>query len=79
MTPEAKAWQSLVEAAKSGKSRSFNVALTIQVEGEPWQAYGAEVSYRDILLFCKQGTASFAVDSYGSRDTFELVDWERST
>lgn len=74
-----KAWDRLMDHAINGtKQRSFNVSLEITVEGETWHAYGAEVSHRDILLFCKEWTATFVVDSYGDRHTRELFDWERA-
>ena len=75
----SKTWKKLIDHAVNGsKQRSFNLSLSIDVDGETWTAYGAEVSHRDILLFCKQGTATFVVDSYGDRNVVELFDWERS-
>lgn len=75
---QQKAWDKLIEHAVSGKKqKSFNVSLDIQVSGETWHAYGAEVSDRDILLFCDKGTATYLVDSYGDKHTTELFDWSK--
>lgn len=72
------AWEKLIAHAVSGKpQRSFNVRMTITVKDQTWSAYGAEVSHRDIMFFCKQGTATFVIDTYGDRHTTELFDWER--
>lgn len=49
----------------------------ISVNGETWKCYTVAISHRDILCYCNEGTASFAVDTYhGSRDIAELVDWD---
>ncbi len=73
-----RAWDKLIEHAVNGKSqKSFNVTLEITVDNETWTTYGAEVSHRDILFFCKEGTATFLVDTYGDKNTTELFDWER--
>lgn len=72
------AWTKLIETAvKTKTQKSFNVKLPIQIDGETWTTYGAEVSHRDILFFCKQGTATFLVDSYGEKNTVELFDWSK--
>lgn len=74
-----RAWDKLIDHAVNGtKQQSFNVALKIEIDGQTWNAYGAEVAHRDILFFCKEGTATFVVDSYGDRHTIELTDWEVS-
>ena len=67
----------LIEASLIGESNSFEIDLDITVNGEVWQAYEANVGHREILFLCKQGTATFAVDTYGTRNTFELIDWEK--
>jgi len=67
----------LIEASLIGESNSFEIDLDITVNSEVWQAYEAQIAYRDILFFCKQGTATYFVDSYGTRNTFELFDWEK--
>ncbi len=73
------AWNKLIETAITTKSqKSFNISLPLKIRGETWQSYGAEVTYRDILFFCKQGTATYLVDSYGDRNTVELFDWSES-
>lgn len=65
---EREAWHKLINAAvNSVSSKSFNVSLKLDINGETWDAYGAEVSYRDILFFCKQGSATYVVDTYGDR------------
>ena len=51
-------------------------SLTIDVCHELWTCYAIEVSYRDLLLYCDKGTATMLVDTYGSRHTAELFDWE---
>lgn len=74
-----RAWDKLVDHAVNGtKQRSFNVSLKIEVDGKTWNAYGAEVCCREIMFFCKEGIATFVVDSYGDRHTTELFNWEKS-
>lgn len=74
-----RAWSRLIDHAVSNKpQKSFNVSLELSVNGETWNAYGAEVSHRDILFLCKEGTATFLVDSYGDRHVTELFDYEES-
>lgn len=73
-----RAWDKLIDTAiKTNTQRSFNVSLELTIDGETWNAYGAEVSNRDILFFCKQGTATYLVDSYGDKNTVELFDWSK--
>ncbi len=73
-----RAWDKLINTAVSTNTqKSFNVCLPLNVDGETWEAYGAEVSHRDILFFCKQGTATYLVDTYGEKHTTELFDWEK--
>lgn len=50
--------------------------LKIKVNGETWDCYTVHVNQREFLCYCNQGTASFVVDSYGDRNTCELLDWE---
>jgi len=69
--------KALIEASLTGESNSFEIDLDITVNGETWTAYEANVGHREILFFCKQGTATYFVDSYGARNTFELFDWEK--
>ena len=74
-----KAWKKLIDTAvRTNSQKSFNISLELEVDGDTWNAYGAEVSHRDILFFCKEGTATYVVDSYGDKNTVELFDWERS-
>lgn len=73
-----RAWDKLIKTALTTTTqKSFNVTIPLQVDGETWEAYGAEVCDRDILFFCKQGTATYLVDTYGDRHTTELFDWTK--
>ena len=73
-----RAWDKLIKTAvETNTQKSFNVTLPLEVDGETWESYGAEVSNRDILFFCKQGTATYLVDSYGDKHTTELFDWKK--
>lgn len=73
------AWDKLINhAVNSETQRSFNVSLEITVGEETWSTYGADVSHREILFFCKEGTVSYVVDTYGDRHTVELFDWDKS-
>ena len=72
-----RAWTKLIDYAVNDKpQKEFNVTIPIQVNNETWDAYAAAVSHRDILFYCKQGTATYLVDSYGDKNTVELFDWE---
>jgi len=71
-------WEKLIDHAVNGtKPRSFDVNMTVQVDDETWCAYSAEVAHRDILFYCKEGTATFLVDTYGDRHTVECWDWQK--
>lgn len=73
-----RAWDKLISTAvKTEKQKSFNVTLPLIVNGERWTTYGAEVSHRDILFFCKEGTATYLVDTYGDKSRAELFDWSK--
>ncbi len=61
----------------SCESNEIDVNFSVQVEGDTWQAYTACISHRDILLFTDKGTCTFLVDSYGTKNTVELFDWNR--
>lgn len=75
---QAQAWKKLIETAVStNKQKSFNVTMELKIQNETWSAYGAEVSHRDILFFCKEGTATYLVDTYGDKNTVELFDWSK--
>lgn len=70
-------WNRLIEYSLTAtKAKCFKVSLKFEVEGKTWNAYEVTVSNRDILFFCKQGTVTYLVDSYGTRNVAELFDWE---
>ena len=54
----------------------LTVDFLIEVAGEKWRAHDASVAYRDVLLFCDKGVATFLVDRYDDKNTYELFDWE---
>jgi hypothetical protein len=60
----------------SEHTESFEVSMTVDVDGQTLNVYEAIVSYRDIMLVGDLGVASYAVDSYGDRHTVELIDWD---
>jgi len=65
----------LIEIALSDNlPDSYDVNLTLDIDGEPWQAYEANVAYRDILLLCDKGTLNYLVDTYGDKNTIELFE-----
>lgn len=68
----------LVEASIMGPFGQFEYDLPIEIEGHICQVYEVSIAYRDILLFTDHGTATFLVDTYGSRHTFELYDTDFS-
>lgn len=76
---EIKAWRKLLETAcdENVGQKSYNVSMTLRVNDETWHAYGAEVSYREIMFYCKEGVASYDVNTIGSKTTAVLVDWEK--
>lgn len=75
---EQTCWDKLIQTAvTTTKQKSFNVSLPLKIENEIWNAYGAEVSNRDILFFCKEGTVTFLVDTYGNKNHCELFDWSK--
>ena len=54
----------------------FTAEFDIEVDGKTWNVNTVSISHRDILAYCKQGTATFLVDSCGDRNIAELFDWE---
>jgi len=73
-----KIWKILIDTAvHSNSTKEFSTILYLKINGETWQTYGAVVSHRDILFYCKQGTATYLVDSYGDRHVVELFDWDK--
>ena len=52
-------------------------SFKINVNDSVWTAYAVSISYRDILLYCDKGTATYLVDSYGDRHVAELFDWSK--
>jgi hypothetical protein len=64
---------------KSMSSRSggeVDADFIVDVNGQDWQCYTVAIGNREFTLYCYEGSASYVVDSYGSRNTCELVDWE---
>lgn len=60
----------------TGQRGEIGANFTINIENDIWQVYCAYISYRDILLLCDKGTATFLVDSYGDNNFIELFNWE---
>jgi len=64
---------------KSMSSRSggeVDADFIVDVNGQDWQCYTVAIGNREFTLYCYEGTATYVVDSYGSRNTCELIDWE---
>lgn len=74
-----KAWKRLLDWAcdEQAEPRTCNLHMILEVDGEKWHAYGAEVSYREIMFYCKEGVASYDVNTIGFKTTALLVDWEK--
>ena len=74
-----KAWKRLLDWAcdEQAEPKSYNVSMILEVDGEQWHAYGAEVSYREIMFYCKEGVASYDVNTIGNKTTAVLLDWEK--
>lgn len=71
-------WDKLINTAVTTNSqKTFNVTLPLNINGEVWEAYTADVSNRDILFYCNQGVATYFVDTYGEKHTTELFTWEK--
>ena len=67
----------IIESCKIKTIGEVNATFKIEVENNTWTVYAAHISYRDILLYCDKGTATFLVDSYGGEKYIaELFDWE---
>lgn len=60
-----------------GLRGELDARFTIEVEGEKWHCYTVAVGDREFTCCCDKGTANFQVDTYGTRHTCELFDWER--
>ena len=66
-----------IEKSIRGKCTiEHDASFLTEVNGENWDCYTAAIGYREFTLYCNQGTATFFVDSYGDRNTCELIDWE---
>lgn len=72
--------KTLKEASKVSlavhESKEYEANFTIEVENETWNCYAVSISYRDILCYCNEGSATFLVDTWGNRDFIELFDWD---
>jgi hypothetical protein len=71
--------QLIDKSVKPNARLSKSVSITLDVNGEAWQAYHVDVSHRDLLFTCDMGTCTFFVDSYGETNTAELFDWNKDT
>ncbi len=72
-----KTFEQLVDLAATTKSVTEHlVNLSIQVDGSTWNCYMVSVAHRDLLFCCDQGTATYLIDSYDTRNVAELYDWE---
>lgn len=61
---------------KTPKSLPCNISL--QVDGEKWNAYEVSISHCDLLFYCDKGTANYIVDTiHGQVLGIELFNWER--
>ncbi len=69
--------EAITLALKKKNVGSLNANFSISVEEETWDVYEVAISHRDILCFSDKGTATFLVDTYGTRSVAELFDWER--
>ena len=66
-----------IELALTGRNyQEIPCDLKIEVNRETWQSYALTIGYREISFYCDRGRASAVVDSYGDRNTWEIVDWE---
>jgi len=66
-----------VDLSVNGKVTGELVAkFAIEVEGRKWHVYTVAMGYKEFTCYCKEGTATFVVDTYGDRATCELYDWE---
>ena len=53
----------------------YNADFKLNIENEEWTCYGVSIATRDILCFCKEGSATLLVDTYGKRSAAMLHDW----
>ncbi len=68
--------QAILKSLKAKSSKEYSADFKVYVDGHYWNCYTVNISERDILCFCDEGTATFLVDTYGDRNTVELYDWE---
>ncbi len=66
------------KSLKTNESIEIGVDLTVEVDGEEWLAHTACIANREILLYTDKGDCTYFVDTYGDRNTIELVDWEKN-
>lgn len=78
MSKQREAWNRLIEHAvdENARAKSFNVDMVLDIQGKAWKAYGAEVSYRQVTFYCKQGWAQYDINTVGYRTGAVLNDWE---
>lgn len=79
------AWNTLITHAcddtahRDGlEPKEFNVYLQLDVGNERWHARGAIVGYRGITFVCKEGTATYDVNTIGYRTGAVLFDWQHA-
>lgn len=60
------------------KPREVNCSLTLEVDGEAWNAYSVAIAHNDLMFSTDKGTATYLVDDYGGgKLTVELYDWQK--
>jgi len=78
--PQSRGIRSLRECVeKSVKTRNgdeLDADFVVEVDDNEWHCYTVAMGHREFTLYCNEGTATYVVDSYGDRNTCELIDWE---
>lgn len=56
-----------------GQNKYLPCDISLDVDGKTYNAYEVSIHTRDLLFFTDKGTLNYVVDSYGDRNTVELV------
>jgi hypothetical protein len=71
--------QAVEKSITAQRSREYNANFKLEIEGETWDCYSVSIANRDLLCYCKQGSVTILVDTFGNKTTCEIFDWEKSS
>lgn len=59
-----------------GNTERDCTGLILNANGNEYKPYSVSITHRDLLFFCDNATLNYLVDTYGDRNTIELLNIE---